>query len=168
MIHESATLRSAAPSPWRDDVQDSTAVPVRRCTRDGVRASATRNGSEALEGFPEWRRHPMRIVAVAALFAVAACQADSPPPQEARTVAGGIDSAGASSRAVADSAGDDGEWRMPAKDYASRRYSGLTEITTENVASLKLAWTFSTGIDRGQEAAPLVVGSTMYVVTPYP
>ena len=36
------------------------------------------------------------------------------------------------------------------------------------MAGLKLAWTFSTGVDRGHEAAPLVVGSTMYVVTPYP
>ena len=33
---------------------------------------------------------------------------------------------------------------------------------------LQLAWTFSTGVNRGHEAAPLVVGSTMYVVTPFP
>src|SRR5439155_12125641 len=42
------------------------------------------------------------------------------------------------------------------------------EITTANVRSLKTAWTFSTGVLRGQEAAPLVVGGTMFVVTPYP
>jgi len=63
---------------------------------------------------------------------------------------------------------EDGQWVRPAKDYASTRFSGLDQITTANVASLKLAWTFSTGVLRGQEAAPLVVGSTMYVVTPYP
>src|SRR5919107_3529588 len=57
---------------------------------------------------------------------------------------------------------------MPAKDYASTRYSGLDQINTENVKNLKVAWTFSTGVNRGQEAAPLVVGQTMYVVTPYP
>ena len=57
---------------------------------------------------------------------------------------------------------------MPAKDYASTRFSGLTEITPANAKQLKLAWTFSTGVDRGQEAAPLVVNGTMYVVTPYP
>ena len=39
---------------------------------------------------------------------------------------------------------------------------------SRNVANLKVAWTFSTGIDRGQEAAPIVVGDTMYVVTPFP
>ena len=31
-----------------------------------------------------------------------------------------------------------------------------------------VAFTFSTGINRGHEAAPLVVGDTMYVVTPFP
>jgi PQQ-dependent dehydrogenase (methanol/ethanol family) len=63
---------------------------------------------------------------------------------------------------------EDGQWTMPAKDYSSTRYSGLDQINTENVKNLKVAWTFSTGVDRGQEAAPLVIGSTMYVVTPYP
>jgi alcohol dehydrogenase (cytochrome c) len=63
---------------------------------------------------------------------------------------------------------DDGQWIMPAKNHASTRYSTLNQITTENVANLKLAWTFSTGTLRGQEAAPLVVNNTMYVVTPYP
>jgi PQQ-dependent dehydrogenase (methanol/ethanol family) len=62
----------------------------------------------------------------------------------------------------------DGQWVRPAKDYSSTRYSALQQITTENVKQLKLAWSFSTGVNRGQEAAPLVVGSTMYVVTPYP
>ena len=63
---------------------------------------------------------------------------------------------------------EDGQWLMPAKNYASTRYSGLDQINTGNVSNLKSAWTFSTGVNRGQEAAPLVVGSTMYVVTPYP
>src|SRR5437868_2578398 len=63
---------------------------------------------------------------------------------------------------------EDGQWTMPAKDYSSTRYSGLDQINTDNVKNLKVAWTFSTGVDRGQEAAPLVIGSTMYVVTPYP
>src|SRR5690606_17325289 len=33
---------------------------------------------------------------------------------------------------------------------------------------LQLAWTFATGVVRGHEAAPLVVGSTMYLVSPFP
>jgi len=63
---------------------------------------------------------------------------------------------------------EDGEWTIPAKDYQSTRFSGLNQITAANVGNLRTAWTFSTGIRRGQEAAPLVVGSTMYVVSPFP
>ncbi len=63
---------------------------------------------------------------------------------------------------------EDGQWVRPAKDYASSRFSGLTEITAANVGRLGLAFTFSTGVLRGHEAAPLVVNNTMYVVTPYP
>jgi PQQ-dependent dehydrogenase (methanol/ethanol family) len=63
---------------------------------------------------------------------------------------------------------EDGQWRMAAKNYASTRYSGLDEIKQDNVKNLRVAWTFSMGIDRGQECAPLVVGSTMFVVTPFP
>jgi len=54
---------------------------------------------------------------------------------------------------------DDGQWPMPAKNYASTRFSTLTDINTQTVRNLKLAWTFSTGLTRGHEAAPLVVNS---------
>jgi len=63
---------------------------------------------------------------------------------------------------------EDGQWTMPAKNFASTRYSALDQIKASNVKSLGLAFTFSTGVARGQEAAPIVVGDTMYVVTPYP
>lgn len=63
---------------------------------------------------------------------------------------------------------DDGQWTMPAKNYASMRFSTLDQINTTNVGSLKLAWTFSTGLTRGHEAAPLIVNNTMYIVTPWP
>jgi PQQ-dependent dehydrogenase (methanol/ethanol family) len=57
---------------------------------------------------------------------------------------------------------------MPAHDFASTRYSPLNEITRANIAGLKVAFTFSTGVDRGQEAAPVVAGNTMYIVSPFP
>src|SRR5690348_9317507 len=63
---------------------------------------------------------------------------------------------------------DDGQWTRPAKDYASTRYSSLDQINTGNVKNLKLAFTFSTGMTRGHEAAPLIVNNTMYIVTPWP
>jgi len=57
---------------------------------------------------------------------------------------------------------------MPAKDYAATRYSALAQITDANAARLHPVWSFSTGVLGGHEGQPLVVGSTMYVVTPFP
>jgi PQQ-dependent dehydrogenase (methanol/ethanol family) len=71
-------------------------------------------------------------------------------------------------QAAPQQADEDGQWMMPAKNYASTRYSGLDQITTANVQHLQPAWTFATGVLRGREAAPLVVNETMYIVTPYP
>src|SRR5882724_6188697 len=65
-------------------------------------------------------------------------------------------------------AGEDGQWTMPSKDYAATRYSGLGGITPQNASSLHPVWTFSTGVLGGHEGQPLVVGDTMYVVTPWP
>ncbi len=96
-----------------------------------------------------------------ALFAAgcrgSASAADPSPTPQARVTA-----------AAVGTVADDGQWTMPARDYASTRYSGLDSIDAGNVASLKLAWTFSTGVLHGHEAAPLVVGDTMVIVTPYP
>jgi len=56
----------------------------------------------------------------------------------------------------------------PAKDFASTRFSGLDELTPTSASRLVVKSTFSTGVIRGHEAAPLVVNNTMYVVTPFP
>ena len=61
-----------------------------------------------------------------------------------------------------------GEWQMPAGDYASSRFSDLAQITPANAANIHASWTFSTGVLRGHEGQPLVVDNTMYLVTPYP
>jgi lanthanide-dependent methanol dehydrogenase len=63
---------------------------------------------------------------------------------------------------------DDGQWVRAAKDYASTRFSSLDQIDRQTVKQLKLAFTFDNGIQRGQEAAPLVVNRTMYLVSPWP
>jgi lanthanide-dependent methanol dehydrogenase len=60
------------------------------------------------------------------------------------------------------------EWVMPTGNYANHRYSQLKQITTENVARLQVAWTFSTGVLRGHEGGPLVIGNVMYIHTPFP
>ena len=60
------------------------------------------------------------------------------------------------------------QWVSPTGDYANTRHSALKQITTENAGKLQLAWQFSTGVLRGHEGAPLVVGDVMYLHTPFP
>ena len=59
-------------------------------------------------------------------------------------------------------------WAMPTGDYANTRYSKLNQINADNVGDLKVAWTFSTGVLRGHEGGPLVIGDTMFLHTPFP
>jgi PQQ-dependent dehydrogenase (methanol/ethanol family) len=59
-------------------------------------------------------------------------------------------------------------WVMPTGNYANHRYSELDKINKDNVSKLVPAWSFSTGVLRGHEGNPLVIGDTMYVHTPFP
>src|SRR6202046_5845367 len=60
------------------------------------------------------------------------------------------------------------EWAMPTGDYANTRFSKLKQISASNVGKLQVAWTMSTGVLRGHEGSPLVIGDTMYIHTPFP
>jgi PQQ-dependent dehydrogenase (methanol/ethanol family) len=63
---------------------------------------------------------------------------------------------------------DDGQWVMPAKNYAATRYTDLNQINTGTVKNLAVYLAFSLGVEKGEEAAPIVVNNTMYIVTAYP
>ena len=60
------------------------------------------------------------------------------------------------------------DWVMPTGQYNNQRYSELAQINSSNVGDLQVAWTFSTGVLRGHEGGPLVIGDMMYVHTPFP
>jgi lanthanide-dependent methanol dehydrogenase len=60
------------------------------------------------------------------------------------------------------------DWVMPARTYDAQRYSPLKQINAANVGKLQAAWSFSTGVLRGHEGAPLVIGNVMYVHAPFP
>jgi lanthanide-dependent methanol dehydrogenase len=98
------------------------------------------------------------------LLITAACAPDPDPPEGPIPVRGALPEVPPEA-GVADEAGD---WPSVGKDPQNRRYSGLALIRADNVADLTLAWSFETGIEKGHEAAPLVIGDTMYVTTPYP
>jgi lanthanide-dependent methanol dehydrogenase len=59
-------------------------------------------------------------------------------------------------------------WAHPRGQYNNQGYSALSQINQNNVKDLKLAWTFSTGVNRGHEGAPLVIDGVMYVHTAFP
>ena len=74
------------------------------------------------------------------------------------------------------------EWPSYGGDPGSSRYSSLTEINKDNVADLRVAWTYRTGdvsegtsIWNGEpvrsrstfEATPLMVDNTLYIITPF-
>nr|WP_305884466.1 lanthanide-dependent methanol dehydrogenase XoxF5 [Notoacmeibacter sp. MSK16QG-6] len=63
---------------------------------------------------------------------------------------------------------DANQWVIQTGDYTNQRYSELSDINKDNVGDLQVAWTFSTGVLRGHEGSPLVIGDVMYVHTPFP
>lgn len=60
------------------------------------------------------------------------------------------------------------DWRHYGNDLGNTRFQDVDQITQANVAGLKPAWVFHTGLlDQGSsfEASPIEVGGTMYVST---
>src|SRR5262245_754126 len=101
-------------------------------------------------------KRPVRLFMVVASAALIAGACNSTPVAEAPGSGG---AASATSAPVSDA---DKQWTSQNKNPASTRYSAVSEINATNVKNLKVAWSFSTGVLRGHEGGPLVVGSTMY------
>ncbi len=72
------------------------------------------------------------------------------------------------------------DWPAPSGDAGALRWSPLADVSRDNVARLKLAWSWKTGeraIPAGPDqrparpglfqASPVVIGDTLYVSTPY-
>jgi lanthanide-dependent methanol dehydrogenase len=115
----------------------------------------------------DWRRTARGLGSAIMLTAAVACVREK-APEHAREPAPAAAPPGGAPRATAALEAEDGQWTRPAKDYAGLRYSQLAEITTDNVKSLRPAWTFSTSVLRGHEEPPIVVNNTMYILTPFP
>lgn len=69
----------------------------------------------------------------------------------------------------------DGDWHQYGRTPYGQRYSPLTQINTDNVKDLKIAWTYQTGDvklpeDVGEttyQVTPLKVDDTLYLCTPH-
>jgi PQQ-dependent dehydrogenase (methanol/ethanol family) len=107
----------------------------------------------------------VRVGVLAAIVALASCRAGPNAAADNRSPASGSAPTGGRLSATPEAAG---EWIMAPGDYANTRFSTLTDINAANAAQLREAWSFSTGTLGGHEAAPLVVGQTMFVITPFP
>ncbi len=57
------------------------------------------------------------------------------------------------------------EWLSYGGGYNEQRHSSLTQITTQNVEKLGVAWTYDLATNRGVEATPIVVDGVMYVTS---
>jgi len=142
---------------------------------EGAVSASLRREAEATRA--RWRG-TVAVVVVGTLLAACGTRESEGRSPAADSAKGDVSSSTASSAenvTGARAAGDakwgvrsDGEWTMPARDYANTRYSPLDEINTGNASHLRVAWTFSDGEPHGHEGSPLVAGNTMYVVTPFP
>ncbi|MDX9998911.1 MAG: PQQ-dependent dehydrogenase, methanol/ethanol family [Phenylobacterium sp.] len=95
------------------------------------------------------------VLVIAALMLTAACQRGG----EEAASAGRVD------QARLEAAESNAEWLSYGRSYSEQRYSPLTQVNSENVGQLGLAWYAEFDTDRGQEATPLVVDGVLYTTT---
>jgi alcohol dehydrogenase (cytochrome c) len=69
---------------------------------------------------------------------------------------------------AAEALGAGDQWTTPAGTLQGTRYSTLADIDAGNVSTLVEEFRYPTGVKAGHQGQPLVVGNTMYVVTPFP
>ncbi len=62
---------------------------------------------------------------------------------------------------------DGKNWLHPNGNYEQTRHYPATQINTGNVAKLRPAFVFQTGIVESMETAPIVVDGVMFVTTSY-
>ena len=59
-----------------------------------------------------------------------------------------------------------GNWMLYRRTYDGQGYSPLDKINAQNVKNLEPVWTFSTGVNEGHEAPPIVNNGIMFIATP--
>jgi glucose dehydrogenase len=65
------------------------------------------------------------------------------------------------------SSNKESEWPSFGRDYTNQRMSPLTQINTQNVKNLGLAWQFKSGVSASFQATPIVTNGVMYLALPY-
>ncbi len=101
-----------------------------------------------------------RMIAVATLIALTSACAQKAPTTSAPQAAAQIDDA-----RLANAASEPQNWLAHGGTQLAQRYSGLDQITPDNIAQLKPTWSLDFDTNRGQEATPIVVDGVIYVTT---
>ena len=102
--------------------------------------------------FREDRDHMRLRLPILATALTVACGGNSTPPRPAPSETPTASSQIAGTNPAPEETGD---WIRPAKDFASTRFSSLNQITADTVKQLGVKATFSTGLNKGHEAAPI-------------
>ncbi len=76
--------------------------------------------------------------------------------------------AGLPHAAIAETIQTGANWTTAGGTPQGTRFSGLGDITPSNVSTLVEEFSYPTGTKGSHQGSPLVVGSVMYVVTPFP
>ena len=58
-------------------------------------------------------------------------------------------------------------WITYGRDYSNQRFSPLAQIDAANVAKLRPAWIFQSGVSATFQATPIVIDGVMYVALPF-
>src|SRR6478609_5263282 len=64
---------------------------------------------------------------------------------------------------ILNSANEPGNWLTYGGNYSAQRYSGLTQITPQNVANLKPLWVYQQAETVKWEVTPIVVDGVMFI-----
>lgn len=112
----------------------------------------------------------MTTLAAAALLVACSPASDNPPANSAPDASALPPvvvpySAAVNAQRIIDTDQEPGAWMTVGRDYGEQRFSPLTQINTENVGELSLAWYADIDTSRMQEATPVVVDGAMYVST---
>ena len=110
------------------------------------------------------------LLALTYTFALTACSGSddaAPAAESAATPPAQTTVSGPDNATLANAANDATEWLTYGRDQGETRFSPLTQIDSNNVTQLGVAWTYDTGEVRGHEASPLVHDGVMYFSLPW-
>jgi alcohol dehydrogenase (cytochrome c) len=121
------------------------------------------------------RFQPFSAIAITLALSgsLAACSASSSSSLSSTPIASQIAQAtpsaqsGPDASALLNAENDNNNWMLPGKIYYNNRYTGLEQITPQNVHALAKAWSTEIADAGEQESSPIIWQGTMYLGTPH-